>query len=108
MEINCGTRTINPKVKDKWDECILCMDGTIVDDELADLVLRNNRCKKVLFVSDYCHSGSIYDIPPREDIITLGACHYFKTVIRGNGMFSYYFWKFVKDDDNDVTSLKKK
>lgn len=111
--IGHGTRARNRNEKDGWDECILCMDGAIVDDELANIVLKNNQCKKVSLISDCCHSGSIYDIPSREDIITLGACQDDQTAKqdwidhRGNGVFSYYFWKFVKNV-NDATNLKKK
>lgn len=113
--IGHGTRTRdkNKNEKDGWNECILCMDGTIVDDELSELITKNNKCKKVSLISDCCHSGSIYDIPPREDIITLGSCQDDQTAKqdwidhRGNGVFSYYFWKFVKSDNYSKTLREK-
>lgn len=106
-------RDLTGDENDRYDECVVCMNGKVVDDELSRIIMKNKRAKQVVLISDCCHSGTIYDVTPREDIITIGACLDNQTAKqdwidhRGNGIFTYYFWKYVKDH-NDSESLQKK
>lgn len=96
---------------DGKDECILCMDGVIIDDDLAKMINSCNNSKRLILISDCCHSGTIFDIPPRDDIITLSACTDDQTAQQdwidhcGNGIFSYYFWKYIFDNNDNIIKL---
>ena len=113
--IGHGTQTKdkNGDEKDGKDECLVFKDKLVVDDEISEIVNEKNTCKKLTLISDCCHSGSIYDIPPRSDIITISACNDSQTAKqdwinhKGNGVFSYYFWKYLPES-NDGKILKEK
>ena len=78
------------------------------------IVDKYNNCKNLRLIADCCHSGSIYDIPSREDIITISACTDNQTAKqdwinhKGNGVFSYYFWKYIPRCENNGKLLKEK
>jgi hypothetical protein len=88
---------------DKRDECFVFKDKFVVDDVISKTILENNTCKRLWLIADACHSGTIYDIPSRDDIITISSCldsqtskqDYFNR--KGNGVFSYYFWKTLSE-----------
>ena len=107
------TRDKNGDEKDGKDECLVFKDKLVIDDEVADIINEKNTCKRLTLLADCCHSGSIYDIPPRSDIITISACNDTQTAKqdwinhKGNGVFSYYFWKYLPDY-NDGKKLKEK
>lgn len=106
--IGHGTQTKdkNGDEVDGKDECLVFKDKLVVDDEIANLINKNNACKKLTLIADCCHSGSIYDIPSRSDIITISACNDSQTAKqdwinhKGNGVFSYYFWKYLPESNN--------
>lgn len=96
------------------DECLVFKDKLVSDDEISEIVNEKNTCKKLTLMADCCHSGSIYDIPSRSDIITISACNDSQTAKqdwinhKGNGVFSYYFWKYLSKCNNDGKILKDK
>lgn len=100
---------------DKIITYMQCVDGNdISNTEITQIVLNNNTAKKLTLISDCCHSGSVYDIESREDIITIAACQDTQSSKqdyinhRGNGVFTYYFWKYsvIENDINDALELK--
>ena len=93
--------------KDGTDECLYFLDGTILDDELYKCIQNHKSPKnKLVLISDCCHSGTIYDVPDRDDIITLSAAADHETAKqdwidrKGHGIFTYYLWKYY---DNNLT-----
>lgn len=81
---------------------------TFIDDEMKRLLL-NKKCQKVTVISDCCHSGTICDLDgKRSDIVSISACADNQTAKqdwferKGNGVFSYYFWKAVTAKNNYV------
>ena len=113
--IGHGTQTKNKNgdENDGKDECLVFKDKLVVDDEIAKIVNEKNTCKKLTLIADCCHSGSICDVPSRSDIITISACKDSQTAKqdwinhKGNGVFSYYFWKYLPES-NDGKILKEK
>lgn len=108
------TRDKNGDELDGKDECLVFRDKLVVDDEISKLVEEHNTSEKLTLMADCCHSGSIYDIPSRSDIITISACSDNQTAKqdwinhKGNGVFSYYFWKYLPECDNNGKKLKDK
>lgn len=86
---------------DGRDECLLMMDGVILDDDLYKAITSHkNASNKLILLTDCCHSGTIYDVPDRDDILTISAAADDQTAKqdwierRGQGVFTYYFWKY--------------
>lgn len=86
---------------DHNDECLFFTDGTIVDDELYKAILKHkNKDSLLLLLTDCCHSGTMYDVPDRADIISISAANDNQTAKqdwierRGQGIFTYYLWKY--------------
>lgn len=106
-------RDNNSDESDGRDESIVCTNGTIVDDELSKIIMNNNTSNKLILISDCCHSGTIYDMPARNDIIAISACQDNQTAKqdwidhKGNGIFTYYFWKYMREA-NDSKTIKEK
>ena len=99
---------------DGLNECFVFKDKYVIDDEVAEIINTNNHCQKLTLIADCCHSGTIYDIPSRNDIITISACNDSQTAKqdwinhKGNGVFSYYFWKYLPECNNKGKLLKEK
>lgn len=89
---------------DRQDECLFFSDGTIVDDDLYKYIVSYKACDQLVLISDCCHSGTIYDVPDRDDVLTLSAARDSQTAKqdwierKGQGIFTYYFWKYYADD----------
>lgn len=95
---------------DHLDECFVCIDGLIKDNDLYKLVTGSlkDRSKQVRLISDCCHSGTIYDLSNDDyhkfNTVSISACKDNQTAKqdyicrRGNGIFSYYFWKYYTND----------
>lgn len=86
---------------DGQDECLLMMDGVIIDDDLYKAINKHKHpSSKLILLTDCCHSGTIYDVPDRDDILTVSAASDNETAKqdwierRGQGVFTYYFWKY--------------
>ena len=106
--IGHGTITYTSKSKYEksgMDQAFVAMDGIITDNMLNTIVKRHAKPnKKIILISDCCHSGSIYDLTHEDymqkNIFSIGACGDNETAKqdyicrRGNGIFSYYFWKY--------------
>lgn len=98
---------INGDESDGLDECLFFLDGLITDDESASIIEEYKQCDKLTLFSDCCHSGTIYDIPDRDDIVCISACLDTQTAKQiNNGMFTYYLSKYLKQF-NDTEHLTK-
>lgn len=106
-------RDMNGDEADGYDECLLFRDRTVLDDDIARIIKESKQCRKLILMADCCHSGTIYDIEPRDDIITLSACRDNQTAKqvmvtrKGNGVFSYYFWNLIDSYNNELGPLMK-
>lgn len=106
-------RDANGDEADGYDECLLFRDRTVLDDDIARVIKESKQCRKLILMADCCHSGTIYDIEPRDDIITLSACRDNQTAKqvmvtrKGNGVFSYYFWNLIDSYNNELGPLMK-
>lgn len=90
---------------DGMDECLYFPDGTIVDDALCETVNQyKSATNRLILISDCCHSGTIYDITNRDDVVTMSAAADNETAKqdwiehRGQGVFTYYLWKYYNKD----------
>ena len=90
---------------DHNDECLFFVDGTIIDDELYKTIIKHkNKDSKLLLLTDCCHSGTMYDVPDRPDIISISAANDNQTAKqdwiehKGQGIFTYYLWKYYNKD----------
>jgi hypothetical protein len=106
--IGHGVRTYTSQShleKSGKDSALYSLDGMVVDNELRKIIDDTRRSgRQVTFISDCCHSGSMYDLASNDfleyDIMSIGACGDMQTAKqdyicrRGNGVFSYYFWKY--------------
>ena len=98
---------------DGCDEAFILKDGYVIDDTVHALIMKHRKSMKLTLISDCCHSGSIFDIDSKSDILTISACrdsecaaqYWFER--KGNGCFSYYFWKFI-NETNNCRNLKAK
>ena len=99
--------------KDGRDEVFVLKDGHVVDDEIYSLIQKYNKSKCLTLISDCCHSGSIFDIPSDSPILTISACNDSQSAAqywferKGNGCFSYYFWKYMKESRDSKVILPK-
>ena len=107
-------RDKNGDEQDGKDECLVFKDALVIDDDISDIVTKNKLCKRLTLMADCCHSGTIFDIEPRDDIITFSACNDNQTAKqdyidhKGNGIFTYYFWKYFPECNNNSDTLRKK
>jgi hypothetical protein len=104
---------------DGRDEVMVFDNSYILDDELASLLkiyrlplMRRNPEARTILISDCCHSGTIWDIPDDPDklakfpkgVLGISAALDDQTAKqtsmdkRDQGLFSYYFWKFWRED----------
>lgn len=92
-----------------FDSAYYTKTGIIIDNELKDLIAServNTKIQQFRFISDCCHSGSMYDFADDDykkyNMVAVGACGDTETAKqdyicrRGHGIFSYYFWKFYE------------
>ncbi|EAY09442.1 hypothetical protein TVAG_126030 [Trichomonas vaginalis G3] len=109
---------------DRSDEALVFVDRNIVDDELEGVVSASkNPDSKVVFVSDCCHSGSIWDIQSgnvngrklQDRIMSVSAANDKQTAKQTvadrveQGMFTYNLMKTLKaDPDMTATECKKR
>ena len=109
-----GSRTSdrNKDEADGMDECLVFRNGTVVDDDIADMVKRYNNCKKLTLVADCCHSGTIFDIPSTNpNVTTFSAARdteYAAQVTADHkecGIFTYYMWKEYPSSNNKLSTL---
>ena len=96
--------------QDGDDEALVFVDGNVIDDILADSLSDNkNPESKITFITDCCHSGSIWDLqskkmkdrPLPNKVVSISAASdkqtSKQTVVERmeQGMFSYHFRKTV-------------
>lgn len=105
--IGHGTTThdSNGDETDGKDECLYFVDGLIIDDDLYDLINKcKNKSNQLILLTDCCHSGTIYDCPDRQDVLTISAAADNQTAKqdwierRGQGIFTYYLWKYYSNN----------
>jgi len=95
--------------KDGRNEAYFFEDGIVNDDTLAQHVKtnKNSDSLRIIFLSDCCHSGSIWDLtrpnmPP--NCMSISAAQDSQTAkqtqVEGaeQGIFTFYFFKFLEDD----------
>ena len=98
---------------DGKDEWLVFRDGYVQDDYLGFIVKNFTRTKNLTFITDCCHSGTIYDIIPSNSICTFAAAYDNETAKqmlinkKGNGIFTYYLWKYYDQSDNNIEKLKE-
>lgn len=100
-----STKDTSGDEDDGFDECLFFTDGVIIDDILCDTIMKcKNPTSKLILLSDCCHSGTIYDVPDRDDLISISAAADNETAKqdwiekKGQGIFTYYFWKYYNRD----------
>ena len=93
----------NHDEKDGYDEAFVLVDGYVVDDTIKQIIDQHNNAKKLILISDCCHSGTIFDIPADSNILTISAARdeecATQTIMpnkRNCGTFTYYFWKYME------------
>ena len=103
-------RDLNGDEQDGNDEALVFVDGNVIDDTLANSLSENkNPDSKITFITDCCHSGSIWDLqsktmkdrPLPVNVVSISAASdkqtSKQTVVERmeQGMFSYHFRKTV-------------
>jgi hypothetical protein len=101
---------------DGYDEVIVFDSGYIVDDQLADYLKQYTKVKRVVLMSDCCHSGTIWDIPEDpeklsefpKNLLSISSSMDSQTAkqtkleSKDQGIFTFYFWDFF-DEDPEIT-----
>lgn len=99
--------------EDGFDEAMVFDKGYVLDDDLLkNLLSYAKNGKRILLLTDCCHSGSIWDIqsgsymklklPP--NIVSISAAKDSQTAKqtkmnqKDQGIFSYFFWKFLNEN----------
>ena len=100
--------------KDGLDEAFVLMDGYVVDDDLKRIIDKNNNAKKLVLISDCCHSGTIFDIPSDSEILTISASRDEECATqaimpnkKNCGSFTYYFWKYMNESRDSKIIVPK-
>jgi len=90
----------NHDESDGCDETFVATDGLIIDDTLNNLITKYNKSEKLILISDSCHSGTVYDLPKMNNVVSISACldRQYATQLGNNGIFTYYFWKYAKSN----------
>lgn len=98
---------------DGRDEALVFHDADVIDDEIGWIIKNYNKTKKLTLISDCCHSGTIFDAPNVENIVTISAAYDNETAKqtfidhKGNGLFTYYFCKYLDKCENNLEKLSK-
>jgi metacaspase-1 len=68
-----GTNTpdMNGDERDGIDECICALDSNIIDDTIADVLMRAKAGVKIRAVFDSCNSGTVLDLPYRYNNVSI-------------------------------------
>lgn len=105
-------RDTNHDEEDGRDEALVFRDKSILDDELGYILEKYNKTKKLTLIPDCCHSGTIFDVPKdAKNILTISASYDSETAKqtfidhKGNGIFTYYFWKYFPSCGNSSKKL---
>ena len=108
---------------DGYDEVMVFDDGYVVDDELANYIVKYAHGQRIVLLTDCCHSGSIWDIQSilarKEDvspnIISISASmdnetsKQTKFESKDQGIFTYYFWNtFQQNPKISIIDMKAK
>ena len=113
----CSIRDKNGDESDGYDEVLLFDNGYVVDDELADYLVKYAHGQRIVLLSDCCHSGSMWDIQSMmkaktevsPNIISISSAKDDQTAkqtkveAKDQGIFSYYFWELMEDNPNIST-----
>lgn len=98
---------------DGKDEAFVFNDSYFVDDDFADIINDDFKCKKLIALTDSCHSGTVWDLETikpelKEKLTCVSSCLDNQTSIQldKNGMFTLFFWQ-CWDDDSKVLNVKK-
>lgn len=99
--------------EDGRDEALVFKDGFISDDELSLMLRIYNRNSDVVLIPDCCHSGTIFDVKSdNKHVTTFSAAFDSQTAKqgqichKGNGVFTYYLWKYWPNSDNNLYKLR--
>ena len=109
---------INGDEKDGRDEAFVFRDGYVLDD-VAEKLVRNNKCGEVILISDCCHSGTIWDEGVEGNICSISACRDDETAKQTNftihtkksishGVLTYYFWKYYDRCEGELKKILEK
>lgn len=119
-----SVRDVHGDEQDGMDEALVFVDGNVIDDVLIDNVIEyKNETNKVVFISDCCHSGTIWDLqagnikgrqlPP--GLMSVSAANDRQTAKQTmvgrteQGMFTYNLMKTLKaDHDMTANECKKR
>lgn len=113
----CSVRDKSGDEEDGYDEVMLFDDGYVLDDELANCLVKYAHGQRIILLSDCCHSGSIWDIQSMlkgkskvpANIISISAAKDTQTAKqtkmeqKDQGIFTYYFWKIFNTNKNIST-----
>lgn len=106
---------------DGFDEVMVFDDGYVVDDDLSKYLIRYAHGTKILLLTDCCHSGTMWDLdsnhlgkkPLPPNIISISSAKDSQTAKqtkmnqRDQGIFSFYFWKILKQNPNLTSNQMK-
>lgn len=107
---------LNGDEPDGRDEALCFVKRSIdlcVDDEIANIIRENNKCKKLILIADCCHSGSVWDLKDVDDsikknITAISSCkdEQVSAQLLMNGLFTSMFWEYY-DKTNNCIQLSK-
>lgn len=117
----CSVRDKTGDESDGYDEVMLFDSGYVLDDVLADYLVRYAKGgeQRIVLLSDCCHSGSIWDIQSilnkskagnkiPSHIVSISAAQDNQTAkqtkvdSKDQGIFTYFFWD-IWQDKQDIT-----
>ena len=116
-------RDVSGDEEDGYDEVMVFDEGYVVDDELANYLVKYAHGQRIILLTDCCHSGSIWDIQSilarkenvSPNIISISASadnetsKQTKVGSKDQGIFTYYFWQiFEQNNSISTTQMKAK
>lgn len=82
------------------------------------IIRENNTCAKLVLIADCCHARSIFGVSNIHGISVATACNNNETSkqeeilsikpYREHGLFTYYFWTYIDECENDPVKLLTK